>query len=198
MPKTSPKSRSEELKFDPEGHRYFKGKKRIPGVSEILQKVGLTKDYSKIDPFYRDRGVATHLAIRYYLEGRLDLATLDPAIQPQFEAFLWFWKDHSKERILAIEKPLCDSSEAFAGTIDLITEIAIYDWKCTKAHDKAADLQGQGYKTLARENCLGARELPFIVVELHDDGASTEFNYGTACQQWSSVLNLYQWRINHA
>src|ERR1035437_3351149 len=137
-----------QLRFDPEAHKYWIGKKRVPGVSEIMQKVGLTKNFDGVDPFYRDRGIATHKAIELYLKGILDPTSLDPAIKPQFEAFLQFWDKHMNEKILALEVPMVDQAATFAGTPDLITDAAIYDWKCSKAHDKVAELQGQAYKIL--------------------------------------------------
>lgn len=185
----------QELVFEPEGHKYFRGKKRIPSVSEILKKIGQTKDFTGVDPFYRNRGKAAHLAIQLYLEGRLDPTSLDPAIRNQFEAFLQFWDKHSDEKIIAIEKPMSDLSDTFAGTPDLITDKAIYDWKCSKDHDRAADLQGQAYKML---NLFNGSEmhLPFIVLELHDDMTIAEFNYGPAYDEWPAVMTLYRWRDN--
>lgn len=183
-----------ELRFDPEKHQYWIGKKRIPGVSEILQKVGLTKKYDGVDPFYRDRGIATHKAIELHLQRNLDITSIDDAIRPQFDAFLKYWDQHKYEKILALEKPM-SFNNSFAGTPDVVTDTAIYDWKCSKNHDKVAELQGQAYIQLAifqgPEFILSK---PFIVVELHDDGTFAEFNYGNGFEQWSSVLDLYQWR----
>lgn len=183
-----------ELRFDPVEHKYWMGKKRIPGVSEILQRVGLTKKYDNIDPFYRDRGIATHKAIELFLKGVLDMSTLDVSVKPCFEAFLKYSTDCPLGEILALEKPMCDNSNSFAGTPDLITERAIFDWKCSKSHDRVAELQGQAYKelTIFQPEFIKAR--PFIVVELHDDGTAAEFNYGDGYEQWSSVLDLYRWR----
>jgi hypothetical protein len=181
--------------FEPEGHKYFCGKKRIPSVSEMLAKVGLSKDYKGVDPFYRDRGIATHKAIELYLQGNLDPTSLDEAIKHQFEAFLQYWDAHHDEKILALEKPFCDRDQRFAGTPDLITDRAIYDWKCSKEHDRVADLQGQAYKVLV-DQCFPpeAEPLPFIVVELHDDGTAAEFNYGVNWDEWDSVLRLHRWK----
>ena len=194
----------EELRFDADKHQYWIAKKRIPGVSEILKKVGLVKDYEGIDPFYRDRGKATHKAIELHLKGILDRSSLDPAVEPCFAAFLNYQSHHDLGKIIALEKPMCNLSETFAGTADLITDKAIFDWKCSKSHDKVADLQGQAYKHLVLDNWLnlklpakdfGGLPSPFIVVELHDDGTYAEFNYGSQYEQWSSVLDLWRWRI---
>ncbi len=188
------KATTEAFRFDPDGHKYFFGKKRIPAVSEILQKVGLTRDYKGVDPFYRDRGIACHKAIELYLQGNLDPTSLDEAIKKQFEAFLTYWDAHTKEQIAALEEPMCDEAKTYAGTPDLVTERAIYDWKCSKDHDRVADLQGQAYKLLTFQNPPILGTLPFIVVELHDDGTAAEFNYGADCGEWESVMNLYLWK----
>ncbi len=194
MPTTKTIPSPSELRFDPEKHQYWIGKKRIPGVSEILQKVGLVKDYKGVDPFYRDRGIATHKAIELHLSGSLDPESLDPNVKPCFEAFLKYSADHPLGDILALEKPMVNLSETFAGTPDLITTKAIFDWKCSKSHDKVAELQGQAYACLAFHLNHEHIYRPFIVVELHDDGTYEEFNYGSDYHRWISVMDLYDWR----
>lgn len=184
-------SATEELTFDAETHTYRIGKKRIPSVSEILKKTRQSKDFEGIDPFYANRGTATHLAIRYWLEGRLDESSLDSVVKPHFDAFLAYWRSRS-EQVVAIEKPMADLPGSFAGTPDLITGRGIYDWKCSKSHDPVAELQGQAYKILAMAN--GYPVLPFVVVELHDDGTFAEFDYGDGIEEWSAVMELYRWR----
>lgn len=181
-----------ELRFDPEKHQYWIGKRRIPGVSEILQKVGLSKNYEGIDPFYRDRGIATHKAIELHLKGILDPKSLDPVVVPHFEAFLSYQKKLALGEIRALEVPMTDLPKVFAGTPDLITDRAIFDWKCSKAHDRAAELQGQAYQVLSIAQGFGAK--PFTVVELHDDGTFEEFVYGDGIALWGSVIELWKWR----
>jgi len=185
-----------KLRFDPENHKYYVGKRRVPGVSEILQKVGLSKNYEGIDTFYRDRGVATHKAIELYLKGVLDETSLDPAIQPQFNAFLDYQKAHNLGKILALEEPMIDQKMIFAGTPDLITDVAIYDWKCSKSHDRVAELQGQAYQILSLNQ--GFPVVPFTVVELHDDGTFEKFTYGEGVALWQSVMDLWGWRTKRS
>jgi len=187
-----------ELIFKSDTHEYFIGKKRIPSVSEILKKVGLSKDYSQIDPFFRDRGIATHKCIELHLKGILDEKSIDLSVLPSFQAFLAYWKGHCDptlctEGILAFEKPMADKAGLFAGTPDLVTDRAIYDWKCSKSHDHAAELQGAAYQSLAMDN--GFPFLPFIIVELHDDGTFAEFICPDNHRQWEAVLMLYHWRM---
>lgn len=159
-----------------------------------MQKVGLTKDYKNIDPFYRNRGIATHKAIELHLKGTLDPTSLDPIIQPHFEAFRTYWEKRI-ETIVRIEEPLVDATKAFAGTPDLVTEKAIFDWKCSKSHDRVADLQGQAYKIMDFALKQGIPHKPFLVVELHEDGTFEEFDYGPGYEEWSSVMALYRWKV---
>ncbi len=179
-----------ELRFDEEKHQYFLGKKRIPGVSEILQKVGLSKDWTGIDPFYAERGKAVHLAIQYFLEHRLDESSLDPVILPYFEGFKKYYNEHP----MGITR--CEVrgsfSETFCGTIDCITENEIIDWKCSKSHDKVAELQGQGYKIIECQRLT--TPLPFKVVQFPGDGTYEIFDYGNRTDLWDAVMDLYKWK----
>ena len=179
------------LRFDPEKHQYFLGKKRIPGVSEILQKVGLTKDWTGIDPFYAERGKAVHLAIQYFLENRLDESSLDPVIVPYFEGFKKYYAEHP----MGITRCEVRGSfgEAFCGTIDCITEHEIIDWKCSKSHDKVAELQGQAYKII---ECQRIRTpLSFKVVQFPGDGSYEVFDYGNHTDTWDAVMEVYAWKM---
>lgn len=183
-----PKLQATEFRFDPEKHEYWLGKKRLPGVSEILKTVGLSKDFTNVDPFYRQRGIIGHKCIELYLKGELDEGSIDPILIPFFDGFRRFWDEHETNP-LAIEIAL--HNESFAGTIDLVTEDTIYDWKFSKAHDKVAELQGEAYKIL---DSGGTEGRAFKVVQLPGDGTFEVFDYGTEINMWPHVLALYRWK----
>lgn len=176
------------LTFDEEGHKYFWNGEPVPGVSEVLKTVGLSKDYTNVDPFYRDRGIAVHLAISYYLDGELDLNSLDPLIEPFFEGFLGYW-EKNKERVVSKEKMGYSEAYGYAGTWDLEAEDTLIDWKCSKSHDRVAELQGEAYKTI-----LGPPFKKFKVVQLPGDGTFRVFEYGHKVNYWPSVMNIYKWK----
>jgi hypothetical protein len=185
-----------QLRFDPDKHQYFLGDKRLPGVTSILQKVGLSKDFTGIDPFYAERGKAVHLAIQYALEGRLDEASLDPVIVPYFEGFKKYRAEHP------IPHPRCEVlgsfGDEFCGIIDCITDDEIIDWKCSKSHDKVAELQGEAYKWIeaSMSNPPGLEKfLPFKVVQFPGDGSYEIFDYGDKASRWPSVMDLYRWKM---
>lgn len=179
-----------DLRFEEDTHTYWRGKKRIPSVGEILKKLGLTKDWTGVDPFYAERGKAVHLAIQFFLEKRLDEKSLDPVISPFFEGFKKYYKEHP----MGITQ--CEVMGAFyndfAGRIDCISEHEIIDWKCSKSHDKVAELQGEAYKWIeAGEN---RKILPFKVVQFPGDGTYEIFDYGDKTSHWTSVMHLYRWK----
>lgn len=179
------------LRFDEEKHKYFWNEKEVPGVSAMLQKVGLSKDYKGIDPFYAARGTALHLCIKLYLEGTLDEESIDPIVQPYFQGFLAYWAKH-KHKPVNIEEPMYSEDWGFAGTPDLVCENIIIDWKSSKDHDRVAELQGEGYKVLV------GRPIKFRVVQFPGDGSYEIFDYGDGIKYWESIQNLYQWKTKKA
>lgn len=155
-----------------------------PRVTEIIKAVGLGKDFSGVDPFYKERGSAVHLAIHYYLKGTLDLDSLDPACKPYFEGFLKWWEKNKTDKF---ESEVTVENEDYYGTPDLVTT-RIWDFKCSKSHDPVAELQGAGYKKL-KNNAE-----PFTVVQLPGDGSYKEIEYKSHWYLWDAVWELYCWK----
>lgn len=112
------------LTFDAENHKYFWDKKEIPGVTEIIKKIGVTREYAGVDDFYRVRGTHVHKAIDLYLHGKLDEASLDPELIPYFNAFLSFEKKF-KPKPIATEVKFVSRDKKWAGTIDFYGGIEI-------------------------------------------------------------------------
>lgn len=176
------------LTFEADSHRYFWDGEEVPGVSHCIDKVGLGRDYSKVDPFYRDRGIAVHMAINLYLDGELDEASLDPVIVPYFAGFLKYW-EANKEPIVSKEQMGYSEDYGYAGTWDLETSDRIVDWKCSKSHDKVAELQGEAYKLI-----VGPPFKNFRVVQLPGDGTFKIFDYGRKVDIWPSCMRIFRWR----
>lgn len=178
-----------EIRFEAESHTYWLGKKRLPSVSEILKTLGLSKDFTSADTFYRDRGKAGHKCIELYLKGDLDESSIDPILVPFFDGFRRYWDEH-KEEIEAIET--VRYNDDWAGTIDLLTAKRVIDWKFSKSHDKVAELQGEGYKQLTDDHGVNWRE--FRVVVFPGDGTFEIFDYGTEVENWNAVMRIYRWK----
>jgi hypothetical protein len=175
------------LTFDADVHQYKWDGKVVPSVSEILRKVGLSKDYVGIDDFYKNRGAVLHKCVELYLKGVLDEETIDPVVKPYFDGFLAYWSKH-KHKPVKIEEPLYSEDWKFAGTPDLVCENIIIDWKTSKSHDRVAELQGEGYKILV------GPPIKFRVVQFPGDGSFEIFDYGDSIKYWESIHNLYLWK----
>lgn len=108
------------LVFDATAHRYLVGDRELPGVTRILQDVGLA-DFSA--PWFteavRDRGSMVHAAIALDNEGALD----EEALDPQLVGYLDGWRRYLAEsgaEVQHYEQPVCDRVIGYAGTLDAI------------------------------------------------------------------------------
>ena len=109
------------IQFDEDTHTYTYAGVKVPSVSTIINDL-LGSDYSKIDPFYAERGTAVHKAIELHLTGELDESSIDEHVAPYFEAFKKFQRDTGFE--LEVTELRVFSRELwFAGTLDLIGHI---------------------------------------------------------------------------
>lgn len=189
--------------FNEAKHQYFIDGQKVPGVNEILKSVGLTKDFAGVDTFYRERGIASHKAIEYFIHGELDEETIDPVCAPYLEGFKKWWATIPVERrkgehsATATEVRLYSEQYGFAGTIDLVLADGIWDYKCSKDPDKASELQGLMYEWLVFENFSHA--LPFNVLQLPGDGSYTPIE-STESANWQlldAVMRLYQWKVKN-
>lgn len=175
-----------KLSFDADSHTYTANGKDVPSVTGILKAIGLAKDYSGLDSFYRDRGTAVAKAIELFLREALDEKSLDPVIVPYFDGFRRYWDKHSANPT-HIEEPRLNEHYWYAGTPDLITANKVIDWKCSKDHDSIAELQGEGYKLFV------PYVIPFDVVQFPGDGSFKIFEYGDKSDTWPSVMKCFEW-----
>jgi len=189
------------LSFNAEGHKYFWNGKEVPSVSEILKTIGITRDFERVDPFYRERGKFVHQAVEFHVKHTLDEESLDQEnVTPYLKAFK---KYESKEAYLVrkTEVPLYSQKYGFAGTIDHISEFAdsrfpglgIADLKVTEKSDKAADLQLCAYSILFFEHHSYWPSFR-LVLELHGDETTTPIFYKTDPKIWDAVMELYAWK----
>ena len=109
------------IHFDEETHTYTCDGAKVPSVSTIINDL-LGSDYSKIDPFYAERGTAVHKAIELHLQGELDESSLDEHVQPYFNGFKKFQKETGFE-VESTELKIFSKDLWFAGTLDLIGQI---------------------------------------------------------------------------
>lgn len=156
-----------------------------PRVTEIIRAVGLGKDFTGVDTFYRDRGTACHKAIELYLADKLDLDSIDESYKGHFAGFLKWWE---ADKMSAFRTELHLENDDYQGTLDLEWAGIIYDFKCSKAHDKVAEIQGAGYKKLLKS------EAPFFVIQLPGDGTYEVIEYEAPIKLWDATWELWKWK----
>lgn len=183
------------IEFDEEKHVYRVGGKKVPAVSDILKSIGISKDFTMVDPFYRDRGIAVHKAIEFYLEGDLDESQLDSVCVPYIDGFKKWWGERPYNMGLSKELRLYSQKYNFAGTLDLVLwdDGKIVDYKCSKSPDPASELQGVLYQQLVLENYQ--KVLPFSVLQLPGDGLFMEIKHlEPQSDLLEAIMRLYNWK----
>lgn len=194
------------LRFDPESHTYWRGEQRLESVTEVLRGQGFLPDYAKLDPFYRERGTAVHLAIQLDLHGDLDDDSLDENVQPYVErARRLFETIHFKA--LWCEGPLSCPVYGYAGTPDALGDsdigLILPDWKAGQ-YEPGHEIQVVGGYLPLLEAAASAGLLPVSLRELavvkpcivplnsdlpapvwiEDDGQRDLFRSALACYRW--------------
>lgn len=188
------------LTFNSEGHVYFWDGKEVPGVSQILKGIGITRDFDRVDPFYRDRGIFVHKAVQFHIKKTLDEASVDPDnVLPYLKAFQSY-ESAGKYVPHGTEIPLYSQKYGFAGMIDQtghlpeFREEGITDLKATEKSDKAADIQLCLYAVLYHEN-YGNWPAFRMVLELHGDQTATPIFYDSDPEEiCGAVMTLWKWK----
>lgn len=145
------------FEFDAEKHEYRVDGVIYPSVTQILSGLGMLPDYSKLDPFYRERGTAVHACIKMHLQGdEIDWDfEMSEEVKPRFERFLWLEEEYGLFPAM-IEVPMYSSTFGYAGTPDLyswstkLNRSLIVDYK-GDAREPGHDLQIEGYSQLLWE-----------------------------------------------
>lgn len=185
-----------EIRFDEKTHTYWDGKKKIPGVTDVLRKVGLTKSYEGVDPYFATRGIATHLCNELWLKGTLDESTIDAQVLPFHMAFRKHLDKTGYEPTL-VEKILYSSFLGYAGRIDYYGKqdgkMVLKDAKCTKNHDRGSDYQLclQAYALVECGYPVDKME----ILELHEDGSYDAFEYPFDIEIAPAIMRLYRRRV---
>ena len=145
--------------FRESDHTYWYGEERLPSVTEIMKPL---YDFSKVDPEIlstaADFGTAVHKAIKLWIDGRLDMDTLDPSLIKPLEGFMrWYEKGMCGAGLGTLE--YCEESLGhyrlkYSGTPDLVFEYGIVDIK-TRPYNAITDpVQLAGYAGLVAGTCL--------------------------------------------
>lgn len=182
------------VEFDPILHRYSRNGVTLPGVTGVLEAVGIS-DASKYTPGSDERGKAVHLATQYLDESDLDETSLAPELSGYLRAYRRFLSDTGWKWI-AIEKRLGHLTLGYAGTIDRISEDAIVDIK-SGGPEKWHALQLAAYLAMLADPM--SRRRYGLYLARNGAYALKEYPRQEFSRDWAvfqSALNIYNWRGN--
>ena len=159
------------LTFDPATHSYRTDCEEVPGVTQVLSAVGLIDFSWQSDKLVRGR--MAHQAIELDIAGELDEdAAREVGVMPFVEAAREVRRVLGIESPAAVERALYHSILQYAGTIDLVANDVVLDWKTGEAQPWVR-FQLAAYAALAEANGLIPVHAPVarrICAELHEDG----------------------------
>ena len=138
------------LVFTESNHEYKLDDVKLSSVTQILQGAGLS-DFSKVNPELLARsqkfGTATHSATALYDENRLDIKSLDIALEPRLEAWILFKRDFGITKFKEIEKQVYSTRYQYAGCLDRLTwNDDLIEIKTCTTIPKTTGLQLMGYQ----------------------------------------------------
>lgn len=145
--------------FDPKKHAYWHGERKLAGVTDTLTENGFLPDYSRVDPFYLERGTKVHEAIRLDFLDELDEETIDQEHVAPFLASARWVRRALGLRAKFMEAPLFQPTIGFGGTLDFLgtsetlKRSVVIDWK-TGAIERGHIVQAAAYRELLRYNCF--------------------------------------------
>jgi len=201
------------LTFDGGPHVYELDGREVANVTSLIERYGMI-DKRFFTEEARERGSAVHLAIHLHLLDDLVYESLDPRVQPFFDAYLQFERDRGAHRDDVLGSELKLGTYALggvAGTLDRLEISRLMDYKT--GQPKWADyIQLFAYRWLLRatvgQHCLSSDEvegLELTRIWLRGDGTYRlhaldrveREKYAQAANCWAAILALHgnSWRI---
>lgn len=188
------------LNFNAAKHEYRKDGLLVPGVTTVLNNVGLS-DFSmvpeKVLQLAAERGTRVHKATE--LE---DLGTLDPeTIDKEINLFLVQWRkflvDYNVE-ILAVEQRIYNPKFKYAGTLDRILvikgEVSVLDIKTGVKSDSHGP-QTAAYEHAFRKKIKSRKRLKRYTLYLKKGGYKLDPNKDIAeLDVFLSALQIYNYK----
>lgn len=189
------------LEFSEERHEYRLDNKILPSVTQVLAPL-YNFDHVPADVLEHKRqiGNAVHKAVELSIHGTLDHATVDPAVQPYFDAWNAFrrlvhWDAQQTE--VRVSHPA-----GYAGTADLVVRVDglwwLLDIKSCASVSPAVALQTAAYAR-AYESTYGVAIARRFALQLKPNGKPcvTEYQGRTDFAVFQSLLNVFNWRQQH-
>lgn len=192
------------LVFDDNAHRYTLEGHELISVTTALREGGLM-DTAHFTEAARLRGQYVHEAIALYVRGELEPGSLDPLIEPYFEAWHAFLAA-TGITIEVTEQRVCDPVYGYAGTLDAIGrwpgpygKRAVLDWK-SGLFPPMAGPQTAAYLRCARAWYATGTRLGRAGLQLRDDGTYRFYEFTDLVQDeadFFAALRVAQFRRRH-
>ena len=183
-----------------ENHVYRVDGVEYPSVTQIIKAEGLMPNYpdNGAGKFAMQRGTFVHEIVELYIEGALDVATIDPHLKPYFDAFVAWYTQFCVQTINSCEEKLFNPSLKYCGTSDLNIERAGATWLIdikTGAPSTWHNIQLAGYAL-----CYPVTSPVRAILYLQPDGkykmvAVRQIKQDDAL--FISAVNLYHWKKNN-
>ncbi|MGH9350596.1 MAG: hypothetical protein ACRD2G_00255 [Terriglobia bacterium] len=197
-----------DFRFDPDRHLYLVNDRVVPSVTQVLHAAGLSADYSTVAPEVLERkriiGEYVHKATQYLDEGSLDVASIDPEIQPHLAAYEQFIKD-SGFRSRLVEHRLVGNINGMlcGGTVDregtMAGKLWIIDFKCIERLYASFALQTAGYELLLSKPVAPPFRYTRAVLQLKPNGSYklTSYEDPADFDVFRAALAVTVWKTNH-
>ena len=198
------------VQLDSKTHTYTKDGLKVPGVTKVLQAAGLI-DFSKVPQDILTRalkfGSAVHKATELHDKGRLDPASVDPAIEPYLNSWFKFLDDTGF--IIepdSIEVKVYSEKYGYAGKYDRIGRLndkrTVVDISTSIDFSDAKSIQTAAYQEAENENLpVKQRVKQREIVQLKGNGTYALAPEGFFAKNDFSVflaaLTLWNWKGNH-
>ena len=197
-----------EFTFDADRHLYLVQGQPVPSVTQVLHSAGLGANYSMVPPEVLERkrtiGQFVHQATHYLDEGSLDLASVDPALQPYLSGYQRFLCE-SGFRPQLIEYRVVGSIGGMlcAGTVDRVGSMTgklwIIDLKCVDRLYPGFALQTAGYELLLPKPLVPPFKYTRAVLRLRPDGSyklSPPYEDPSDLDVFRAALITTIWKMN--
>lgn len=178
------------LRFDPEEHSYWLGETRIPGVSEILQDLGVI-DTRFYKPEHAQRGRAIHAAIAEWER--------EKQVNADYPEYVAAWINFCEAESFepkTIEIPIYHQVFMYGGTPDSIGMVRdgtiVVDIK-TGQPERWHELQLVAYGDMVGVDLKGSPGL--MCVYLKKDGSyKVKTHSYKEKDAWIGMLRAYRWK----
>ena len=174
-----------QTRFEADQHRYYIDERPVPSVTQVLSD--LIPGW-KASEWYLERGQAVHAAAAF-IARKVEFDS-DDRISGQVNAILKFFAE-VRPVVKGVEVKVFSSGYQYAGTLDLLTDKTIVDYKASLT--PATPYQIAGY-ALALEGEKGVKINRGIAVEIREDGTyhmSEPYDLRLYRQGWLALLTAY-------